>query len=265
MPRAAVLGSPIAHSLSPRLHRAAYASLGLTDWTYGRIECDEVGLRALLSGLTEDWAGVSLTMPLKRLALSVAHTASPLATEVGAANTLLLADGRRHAENTDVLGMVDALREVGCTAPRTALVLGAGGTAAAALAALRQLGLTEVAVATRSPERALEVELAAERLGVTIAVFPLAAAAAAGWVDVVVSALPAGAADRLARSGMAHRGTTLLDAVYAPWPTALATSWQQVGASVVGGLDLLVHQAAHQVRLMTGRPVDVQVLRDALD
>ncbi len=264
MPRAAVLGSPIAHSLSPRLHRAAYASLGLADWTYGRIECDEIGLRALLSGLTDDWAGVSLTMPLKRLALAVATTASPLATQVGAANTLLLGDGRRHAENTDVLGMVDALREVGCSAPRTALVLGAGGTAAAALAALRELGIAEVAVATRNPDRALELELAAERLGVAVAVFPLASAAAAGWVDVVVSALPAGAADPLARAGMARSGTTLLDTIYDPWPTALAAVWQQVGAPVVGGADLLVHQAAHQVRLMTGRSVDVRVLRDAL-
>lgn len=264
MPRAAVLGSPIAHSLSPLLHRAAYAALGLSGWTYGRIECDEIGVRALLAGLDEQWAGLSLTMPLKRVALAVADEASDLAVAVGAANTLLLPDGRRRAENTDVPGMVDALCEVGCGAPRTALVLGAGGTACAALGALRELGLTSVAVGVRDPGRTLDLELAAGRLGVQVAVFPLASAAPAGWVDLVVSTLPAGAADPLARSGAARPGSTLLDVVYDPWPTALGAAWSAAGATVVGGLDLLVHQAAHQVRLMTGRQVPVGVLRAAL-
>lgn len=265
MPRAAVLGSPIAHSLSPPLHRAAYAALGLVGWSYDRIECDEVGLRALLAGLDEQWAGVSLTRPLKRVALQVADEASDLAAAVGAANTLLLTDGRRRAENTDVPGMVDALRSAGCEAPRSALLLGAGGTASAALAALRELGLESVAVAVRNPDRTVELELAADRLAVEIAVLPLSFAATAGWVDLVVSTLPAGAADPLARGGMGRPGGgTLLDVVYDPWPTPLADAWSAAGGTVVGGLDLLVHQAVHQVRLMTGRTVPVDVLRAAL-
>ncbi|MGE3285325.1 MAG: shikimate dehydrogenase, partial [Pseudonocardia sp.] len=145
--RAAVLGSPIAHSLSPVLHRAAYAELGLDGWSYGMHECDEAGLPGFVDGLGTDWAGLSLTMPLKRVALQVADEISPLAAATGAANTLVLRPGSRFADNTDVAGLVAAL---GRGSGATALVLGAGGTAQAALAALRELGICDVTVAVRS-------------------------------------------------------------------------------------------------------------------
>ncbi|CAA9401705.1 MAG: Shikimate 5-dehydrogenase I alpha, partial [uncultured Pseudonocardia sp.] len=157
--RAAVLGSPVAHSLSPVLHAAAHAALRLEGWTYDRHECPEDGLPAFVAGLGPEWAGLSLTMPLKRVALEVADEVSPLAAAVGAANTLLLG-GATRAENTDVAGIVAALG--GVTGGR-AVVLGAGGTAQAALAALRDLGTTDVTVLVRSPARAGELRAAAAR------------------------------------------------------------------------------------------------------
>jgi shikimate dehydrogenase len=260
--RAAVLGSPVAHSLSPVLHTAAYAALGLTGWRYDRIECREDALAGLVAGLGPDWVGLSLTMPLKRVALDVADEVTPLARAVGAANTLLL-DGTRRAHNTDVAGIVGALGEAGMDRAGSAVVLGAGGTARAALAALRDLGVNRPLVLVRDPARAADLEEAAERLGVRPEVRaglldgPLPAA------DVVVSTLPAGAADPLARQPWRGR-PVVLDAVYAGWPTPLAASAAAAGCTVVGGLAVLLHQAVEQVRLMTGRPAPVAAMRAAL-
>ena len=109
--KAAVLGSPIAHSLSPVLHRAGYQALGLDGWSYQAIECDEARLPALISGCGPDWAGLSLTMPLKRAVLPLLDEAEPLVAEVGAANTVIFDAGRRSGHNTDVPGMIAALAE----------------------------------------------------------------------------------------------------------------------------------------------------------
>jgi len=111
--KAAVLGSPIAHSLSPALHRAAYTALGLTDWSYQAIECDQAALPALLAGCGPDWAGLSLTMPLKRAVLPLLDRTDPVAADVGAANTVVFGDGGRHGYNTDVPGMIAALAGAG--------------------------------------------------------------------------------------------------------------------------------------------------------
>lgn len=265
MPRAAVIGSPIDHSLSPVLHRAAYVALKLPDWTYTRIVCDDSGIKPLLSQLVApEWAGLSVTMPLKRTVLDLADTRSDLAAAVGAANTLLLDGGRRHAENTDVGGLVDALREAGVDAPRSALILGAGGTAQAAVAAVAELGLTEVAVAVRDPARAGALCDTATRVGVEVAVIPWGSAAAAGWVDLLVSTVPAGAADALAPVLALRPSTTVFDVIYHPWPTPLAEQAKAAGARVVAGIDLLIHQAARQVELMTGRRPPIGPLRDAV-
>jgi len=162
MPRAAVLGSPVAHSLSPALHRAAYAALGLSGWAYDAVECAEEGLAPFLDGLGPEWAGLSLTMPLKRVAIGLMATVSALARDVGAANTVLLSPDGRHADNTDVGGLVDALSGADASA---AVVLGAGGTAAAALAALRDLGASGATVVVRDRGRARDLLAAADRLG----------------------------------------------------------------------------------------------------
>jgi shikimate dehydrogenase len=254
---AAVLGTPVAHSLSPVLHSAAYTALGLHDWHYGRHECDEAGLPGFVARLGPEWAGLSLTMPLKRVALEVAETVSPLAAATGAANTLVLTGRRR-----------SALREVG-GAPRDgrAVVLGAGGTAQAALAALRELGVGGIDVLVRNPSRTGELRAAADRLGISPTVSaaltdPGAARAALSGADVVISTLPSGAADAL--SGV-RAGAVVLDVVYAPWPTPFAAGAAEAGARVVSGLEMLLHQAVAQVELMTGLPGPVDAMRDALD
>ena len=161
-----MLGSPIAHSLSPVLHLAAYRALGLAGWDYEKHECVEPGLAGFVGGLGPDWAGLSLTMPLKRVALEVADEVSPLAAATGAANTLVFTGGRRYADNTDVAGIIATLREAGFDGGGRAVVLGAGGTAQAALAALRELGVEQIEVLVRSLGRTGELRATADRIGV---------------------------------------------------------------------------------------------------
>jgi shikimate dehydrogenase len=259
--RAAVLGSPIAHSLSPVLHRAAYDALGLDGWRYDAHECGEADLPAFVDGLGPEWAGLSLTMPLKRVALEVADEVSPLATATGAANTLVFRPEGRYAENTDVAGIVATLRG----AAGRALVLGAGGTAQAALAALLELGIADVTVAVRSAARAGELVEAARRLGVEPVIAPVLAdrSPVLPPAEVVVSTLPGGMADGLGEQ--VRPDATVLDVVYAPWPTRLAATAAARGARVVSGLEMLLHQAVVQVELMTGRPGPVDAMRAALD
>ncbi|MFC4060397.1 shikimate dehydrogenase [Planomonospora corallina] len=261
--KAAVLGSPIAHSLSPYLHRAAYAAMGLDDWSYEAIECDEAGLPALLDGLGPGWAGLSLTMPLKRALIPLLDTVTELAVAVGGANTVVFADGARHGDNTDVYGIVAALEEAGAAPPRSATVLGGGATAASALAALRELGLTEATLVVRDPSRAGETAEAAERLGTALTVQTFDKLETVLDADLVVSTLPSGAADGFAGL-VASRAPALFDVVYAPWPTPLAQAVRQAGGTVVGGFAMLLHQAVRQVELMTGRTdVPVEAMRAA--
>lgn len=274
MPRAAVAGSPVSHSLSPVLHSAAYRSLGLHDWHYGRIECAEDGLAGVLDGLGPDWAGLSLTMPLKRRGLDLADEATGLADAVGAANTLLISRGEdgaqwRIADNTDVGGLVDALHAVGLTSVTgPVVVLGAGGTAQAALAALQELGVLDPYVMARNLGRTRDLQATADRLGVTphLEHWPTGPGPAADTLaaaQLVVSTAPAGAADALAELPFSAE-QTVLDVVYEPWPTPLAAAAGSAGATVVSGLDLLVHQAARQVGLMTGHSVAPAVLAAAV-
>jgi shikimate dehydrogenase len=265
--RAAVLGSPIAHSLSPVLHLAAYRALGLADWQYGKHECAEPGLAGFVAQLGPEWAGLSLTMPLKRVALEVADEISPLAVATGAANTLVFTGGRRYADNTDVAGLIATLRGAGFDSGGRAVVLGAGGTAQAALAALAELGVDEIEVLVRSLGRTDELRATAERVGVAptlsdALVDAERASAAIQGADVVISTLPGAAADPLRGAGPK---TVLLDVIYAPWPTPFAAAAAAAGAQICSGLEVLLQQAVGQVELMTGRPGPVDEMRVALD
>ena len=262
--RAAVLGSPIGHSLSPSLHRAAYAALGLP-WTYEAVELTPAGLPGFLAGLDDAWAGLSLTMPLKQTVLPLLTTCSELVGVTGAANTVVLRGGQRHGHNTDVAGIVAALREAGLATARTGAVLGAGATAASALAALAGLGCSAVTVHARSPERAAGLHPVAEQLGVTLQIALLTDGFAGPDCDVVVNTTPAGALEALvATARPSVCGPVLLDVVYHPWPTQLAALFTAAGATVVPGLAMLLHQAAAQVELMTGRPAPLAAMRAAL-
>ncbi|MBO2452784.1 shikimate dehydrogenase [Actinomadura barringtoniae] len=263
MSRAAVLGSPIVHSLSPVLHRAAYAAMGLDEWSYDAFECDEQGLAGFLDGLGGEWAGLSLTMPLKRTALGLVDTVSDLAVAVGGANTIVLRDGRRQGDNTDVYGVVTALNEAGVGGVGSALVLGGGATAASAMAALSQLGVGVATLAVRDPARAGEAAQVGERFGLDVRIGTLDRLEDLLAVDLVVSTLPGGAADAVAER-VAASGAAVFDVVYAPWPTALGAAVEKAGGVVVGGFPMLLHQAVRQVAMMTGRDdVPVEAMRAA--
>ncbi len=259
MTRCLVVGQPIAHSLSPNLHRAAYAALGL-DWTYDAIEVPPGSLGHVLE--RERPHGVSVTMPLKSEAFALARAVSPLAAKVGVANTLVARNeadddgaGPRHydADNTDVAGVVASLAEAGMTSlsGSTVVVVGAGGTAQAVLVAVAALGCAQVTVVARSVERArAALSGTAERAGLHLDIRELTAQAF-GRPDLLVATTPTGALDEHAEAAAGAR--VVFDVLYHPWPTPLIRAATDRGAVVVGGLSLLVHQAARQVELMTGR------------
>ncbi|MGW0533773.1 shikimate dehydrogenase [Streptomyces sp. NPDC003032] len=262
--RAAVLGSPIAHSLSPVLHRAAYEELGLTDWTYDRFEIDEAALPGFVGGLGPEWAGLSLTMPLKRAVIPLLDEISGTAASVEAVNTVVFTDdGRKVGDNTDVPGMVAALRERGIEQVDSAAILGAGATASSALAALARICTGEVVAYVRSDTRAAEMRQWGERLDVEVRTEDWEDAREALTAPLVIATTPAGATDTLS-SLVPERPATLFDVLYDPWPTVLAARWSAYGGAVVSGLDLLVHQAVLQVEQMTGRgPAPLDAMRKA--
>ena len=274
----AVVGSPIGHSLSPVLHRAAYDDLGLDDWTYGRLEVPAGTLATVASGLAADGlgglpcGGLSVTMPGKIEALALATGRSDATAAIGAANTLVpICDVDSvvgwTAYNTDVDGIIGALREAGLALIQNqrALVVGAGGTASAAIAALKEIGARRVCVVARNRTRAQPVVDAASAVGVDLELRDWdAATSLVAAADVVISTVPLGAADALAQSEW-RRGAVLLDAVYAGGDTRLMRAADAAGVRVVGGRVMLLHQAVEQVRLMTGLQPDVAVMRAALD
>lgn len=262
--RAAVLGSPVSHSLSPALHRAGYAACGLSDWQYEPIECDAAALPGLVRAAGPEWAGFSVTMPGKAAAAAVADQRSPRVSALGVANTLVHRDGGWLAENTDVDGLIGALRAANAPLPRHALVLGGGGTAASVIAALGELGAAEVVFAGRRPQSTAGMVELARKLGLV--------SRAIGWdegeigavadnADLIVSTVPAGAADSFAERLRAV--PTLFDVIYHPWPTRLAAA-RATGQVTITGLDMLLHQAFRQFELFTGLPAPVQAMRQGL-
>lgn len=240
-----MLGSPIAHSKSPAIHRAAYARLGLP-WRYDAVEVDEAGLGAFLDGLDGEWRGFSLTMPLKRDVVRRLATRSSLVDLVGGANTVRIDDDGLHGINTDVHGIVAALRGGGVTAVERVIVLGSGATAASVLAAIAELGARQVRIAARTPRNAAPLERIAATLGLAIEIEPLTRVVA-GDADLVVSTLPGGTAAPEVPAGL-RASAALFDVAYEPWPSALATAWAEAGGRVVPGIEMLLHQAIGQIR-----------------
>jgi shikimate dehydrogenase len=259
--RAAVLGRPVSHSLSPALHRAAYAALGLSDWTYDALDLGAEDLPVLLAGLGEEWRGFSVTMPCKQAAVEVADVVAPLPGLLQAANTLVRTDDGWRAENTDVAGIGVALQLAGVEEVAHAAIVGAGGTAAAAAVALASLGAERIEIVAREPARAAGLAGVLDVLGVESVVSRPDEADLD--VPVVVSTVPIDA--QPAVTGLGWRaGQTVLDVLYAPWPTPLALRVAEVGGTVVGGLEVLLWQATEQVELMTGRPAPIGAMRAAV-
>lgn len=250
------------HSLSPRLHRAAYAALGLTDWTYDALDLGADEVPVLLAGLGEEWRGFSVTMPCKQAAVDAADVVEPLPRLLHAANTLVRTDAGWRAENTDVLGVGTALQQAGVTQVTRGAIVGAGGTAAAAAVALASLGAEHVDVVVREPTRARDLLRVLDTLAVPTTVVSLTEAVVDA--EVVVSTVPVGGQPVVA--GLPWTADqTVLDVLYDPWPTPLATRVAEVGGTVVGGLEVLFWQATAQVELMTGRPAPLAAMRAALE
>ncbi|OXM56272.1 shikimate dehydrogenase [Amycolatopsis thailandensis] len=266
--KAAILGKPVEHSLSPVLHGAAFRALGLDGWTYERVEMDGPGLPAFADGLGPEWTGLSVTMPGKRAALEYADEVTPRAAAVGAANTLVRRETGWLADCTDVDGVTEALRIAGEYLPGeddAAVVLGAGGTAAAAVVGLAALGVRTVRLVVRDPARATETVEAAQRAGLDVEVLRWADAdfgKIAGESAVLVNTVPPDAV-RGHLSELAGIGC-VLDVIYHPWPTALAEAVAERGGRLATGLDMLLHQAFGQSEYFTGQPAPRAEMRDAL-
>lgn len=289
--RAAVLGHPISHSKSPALHRAAYAHLGVR-LAYSAIDVTEAGLPAFMAGVRQEilqgagWRGLSVTMPLKTAMLAEVDEVRGVARALGVINTVAFeavtsdagpgrAPVRLVGYNTDVAGIVNALRYAGADSAPAAAVLGGGGTAAASIAALKELGAAGADVYVRDVTRAAEARAASAAVGLPVRVLPIAGAATAvAAADVVISTLPPRAADTLA-ADLAHvfagesspetarnRPGVLLDVAYDPWPSRIAAAWQNAGGTVVPGLEMLIYQAVEQVRHFAGLggPVPAEVI-----
>lgn len=252
--RCAVLGDPIDHSLSPVIHRAAYAALGLADWQYDAVQVPSGGLAGFVDGLDPDeWRGLSLTMPLKREAVPLLGSHDEWVRATGACNTVLLEpDGSRHGLNTDVTGALMVLGEHEVPVER-AVVLGGGATATSLLLALAERGTRHATLVVRDPDRAAETlrAVAAHRSAPVVDVVALDAVQELPG-DVLVSTVPASA--QVPGLLAAVSGVPLVfDVVYEPWPTPLAAAAERSGRTVLSGLDLLVAQAVNQVVAMTGR------------
>ncbi len=259
--RAGVLGSPIAHSLSPVLHTAAYEALGLEHWEYTAERVDDDRFLAHVAALDPSWRGLSLTMPLKEVAFDAVAAASPVAVATGAVNTLVRrADGAWEGDNTDVHGIAAGLAESGVSRADRAVLVGSGATARSAVAALAALGVRHVDFMVRAEVRAATLAQASDA-GMTTTRLAMG-----DWprhVDLVVSTVPSGGSS--AAQSLPEGGRALLDVVYGGGSSPFADAARSRGYVVVPGTTMLLHQAAEQVRLMTGYAAPVEAMRTALD
>ncbi|WP_084385533.1 shikimate dehydrogenase [Rhodococcus sp. WMMA185] len=265
--KAAVLGRPIAHSRSPQLHLAAYRALGLTEWTYDRIECGADELPGLVSALGPEWVGLSVTMPGKIAALNFATERTDRAVAIGSANTLVRIEDGWRADCTDVDGVSGALIAggLGPVSGAEAVVVGAGGTARPALAALADLGVATVTVVARDAGRASSALRLAESLGLDARLSGFDSrelGTRCADAAVLVSTVPSVAISE--HTATLGRAPFVLDAIYDPWPTPLARAVEDAGGRVVGGLEMLLHQAFGQVEQFTGLPAPRSAMAAAL-
>lgn len=260
-----VWGDPIDHTKSPVLHAAAYEHLGL-DWTFGRRRVSRATFEQELAKARGSLLGVSATMPLKNLAFDLAVSRDSRSTRAGVANTLLFHADGMHAFNTDIGGFRGALADNGVHLVDTARVIGAGATAGSALVALAEAGAKVVEVVARSPLKARNLLRFEGELGIEILLRDLADTSALTSVDATIATLPGGTeVDKAVASALASTGGPLVDAVYAPWPSSLAMTWQAAGLPASSGLAMLLHQAVLQVRIfVTGDILEVMPQEDVM-
>lgn len=263
----AVLGWPIAHSLSPRIHRAAYGALGLP-WRYSAVRCGEAELAGFLAARGPEWLGFSVTMPLKEEAHRIAATLDPIARVSGVVNTLARrADGGWDGFNTDVPGLAAAIASAGLDATRT-VILGTGATAVSAVLAAQRLGAEQVWVAGRNAAAAQGIAARLEGHGQVVVCTPADPALERARATLVISTLP-GPAGRELPVPQGLTAVPLFDVAYDPWPSPLASRWRAVGGSAFPGTEMLIEQAIVQIRIFSnGSPEaelpDERAVRDVM-
>ncbi len=262
--RCGVVGHPVAHSLSPVMHRAAYERLGLA-WTFEAVDVEPGGLAAWVGALGPEWRGLAVTAPHKRDALDLADAVSEVAATAGGANTLLLERGTSgaslRADNTDVPGARAALQEAGVEGVGLVRILGAGATASSVAHAVAALGARTVELVVRDPARAETTVASVRAAGLDVRVRAVAEPLL-DVADLLVSTVPEDVAGARCHE-LVESAAAVFDVVYDPWPTRLVEAGREAGVPVATGLDLLAHQAVLQLALMTGSAVDVDVVRDA--
>jgi shikimate dehydrogenase len=258
--RGAVLGQPIEHSLSPLLHREAFAFLGI-EGEYNRHEVSVLELEQFFKDREGDFDYLSLTMPLKEEALNLPIIVDPLAARIQSSNTLYRRDGQWHLTSTDGDGLLGALKSAGHEKFKRTLILGAGGTARAVVGALDGVS-DEIVVLGRTSTRREVLESAVSRSSFEYLRwndapdFP--------EYDLVLNTTPAGAADLLADSLQTGNKSLLFDVIYKPWPTVLAARWKDTGGQVINGLELLIYQGIAQLELVLDRSLDAEALSSHL-
>jgi shikimate dehydrogenase len=248
MIRGAVLGSPITHSLSPRLHRALFEYLKI-DGSYEAIEVKSGELSRFFSERSEEFDYLSLTMPLKEEALSLGLPIDSIATRIQSANTLYKDGANWKVTSTDGSGFMQALKEKKLETFSSVLILGAGGTARAvagvldsvskAITVLGRSSTREEALAQAVQVADFKYELWRQNIGFD-------------EYDLVVNTTPAGAADLLAENVQDGVTAPLFDVIYNPWPTVLASRWLDSSGVVINGLELLLYQGIDQVEKTIG-------------
>lgn len=260
VPRHGVVGDPIAHSLSPVLHRAGYDALGISA-RYDAVQVPEGTLASYVAGLGPEWRGLSVTAPLKREALALATSVTERATLAGGANTLVRTADGWAADNTDLPGAVAAIRERYEGPASVATIIGAGATAASTGLALADLGVRTIRLLAREPARATETAAALARdPRLEVDVLPLDGAGVVG--EIVVSTIPV-AAQTDALVAATCGAAVVFEVVYDPWPSPIAAAAEQRGQALVSGLDLLVHQAVLQFAMFTGHNGPLESMRKA--
>ncbi len=250
MIKAAVLGSPISHSLSPLLHTTAYKELGI-DAQYEAIEIKAGGLADFLESKDSSWTGFSLTMPLKEEVVSYTNNVDVLAARIKSANTLFRKDSKWHATTTDVLGFTNTLKMHGVDIHGHVVILGAGATARAAAAACDSLA-SQITVVNRSVARVADMSDAV--VDSDLSFIDWSGASIISDADLVISTTPAGATDSLILP--TTTSAPFFEALYNPFPTKASQEWGQRGGLVIDGLDLLVHQGLAQIEIFSGVQFD---------
>jgi shikimate dehydrogenase len=259
---AAVAGSPIEHSLSPVIHKAGYEALKM-DWDYKKFELNVSSFPDFIKNRDPNLNGMSLTMPLKEVAIEEADVVTELAKKVNSANTLLFKDGKVFAGNTDIYGIVTALQTNKQLDISNPSIIGSGATARSAVAALHQLGAQKVILCARNEQSLSELKNVANNFGLDVSEVQWSEIYKALAATTVISSLPSGAMDSFAAMGPEIPGS-LLDVAYSPWPSKIALEWILRRGFVVSGLEMLLHQAARQFELMTGKEAPLKQMREAI-